>query len=519
MRKIRRCLAAALCATMFLSACGSSGGSDGTNSEQTTTAAATAATEAASAPSEEDQLADEVIIGINSDVTNFDPHNGSGAQFICQMKMMYTTLVEEDELTGDLIPAIATEWELLDPLTWEFTIRDDIKFWDGSTLTFDDIKFSFDRIAAGTRKDISYIESLEKVDDTHFLVHFNEPFITFPCELTGTGFAIVSKNSTDDNIIGCGPYQLTGYNSGDSITYTRFDDYFKGTTPTPTITMRIITEDASRVIALETREVDIIEDIPATDRDRISENPDLKLQEATMNSIEFYAMNCVNGPTADERVRQALMYATNKDELIVAAYSGRAEKAYSWLGKQMQHCIEAYPEYDIDKAAELLEEAGYGDGLDIQVICTGTHNQMIAQVLQAQWKKIGVNLDIQPLESNAFNAAIKDTNQYQIYISSSNSSNDEPLEYLEEVATAFGAGNRTQFSDPEYDELYAVITSTLDEPERGNAIERMQQIIAEKAPVVAIAYPIDGQGMKKNVGGINLNIGRETIWYNIYKTE
>lgn len=472
----------------------------------------------AAAVSPEVKYAEEVVIGIYGDTTNFDPHNGSGAPFIRMMKLTNTTLVEEDEMSGKLIPAIATSWELLDPLTWKFTIRDDIRFQNGKLLTFEDIEFTFARIAAGTRKDISYINRLEKVDETHFIVHFNTPFITFPCELTGTGFSIISRDSTDKDVIGCGAYKMVKHVSGDSIVFERFDDYFKGTPKTERLVFRIIPEDASRVIALETGEVDIVEEISINDRARIQADPNLVLQESTMNSIEYLALHCGEGPTSDVRVRQALALATNKDELIIAAYRGKAAPAHSFLGSVMQHLIDVDPDLDIEKAKTLMSDAGYANGVDLAIICSGTHHQLIAQVLQAQWKKIGVTLDIQPLESSTLAEKIK-ANDFQVYITSSNSSNDEPLEFLEECAGQFGVGNRTLFQDDRYDELFTVLTSTLEEPTRGNAIEEMQQIIADKVPFIPLTYPIDAQGMKKNVGGINLNIGRETIWYNIYKIE
>ena len=465
------------------------------------------------------KYADEVIIGVSGDTTTFDPHNGSGAAFIRMMKLEHTTLVEEDEATGDLIPGIATSWELLDPLTWKFTIRDDIKFHNGTTLTFDDIKFSFDRIDAGTRKDISYIDSLEKLDDTTFLIHFNTPFITFPAELTGTGFCIVSKASTDDNVIGCGAYQLVDYMSGDHFTYERFDDYFKGQPKTKKLTFRIIPEDASRVIALETGEVDAIEEVAISDRARIAENPDLRLNEAIMNSIIWVALTCREGyPTADVRVRQALAMATNKDEVVAGAYSGKAVAAHSFLCSAMDGWIDSDLDYNVEEAKKLLAEAGYPDGLTISLLCSGNQEQMVAQIIQSQWKKIGVTVDIQPMDSATRNDRYK-KHDFEASLYSSNSSNDEPLEILEEAATEFGAGNRPEYSNARYDELYSVITSTLEEPTRSDAVKEMQQIVGEEAPFIPLVYPIDAQGLKKNVGGINLNIGRETIWYNIYKTE
>lgn len=505
--KSRRLFAALLSLVMLLSACGGN----------TDTSSASSSGDA-SAQTGSEEYAEEVVIGVMGDTTTFDPHNGSGAPFIRMMKLTHTTLVEEDESTGELIPAIATSWELLDPLTWQFTIRDDIKFQNGETLTFDDIQFSFDRIAAGTRKDISYIDSLEKVDETTFLIHFNTPFITFPAELTGTAFAIVSKESTDDNVIGCGPYILTDYMSGDHFTYERFDDYFKGTPKTKRLTFRIIPEDAARVIALETGEVDIIEEVAVNDRARIAENPDLVLQEAVMNSIEWIALNCTTGPTADTRVRQALAKATNKEEIIIGGYSGKGEVAHSILGPVMQNLVDVDFDYDVEGAKQLLAEAGYPDGFTISLLCSGTHEQMVAQILKSQWDDIGVEVNIELLDSTTRNERYKNHN-FEASLYSSNSSNDEPLEFLEEAATAFGAGNRVGFSNARYDELYSVITSTLEQPTRGDAIEEMQEIIGEECPFIPLAYPIDAQGMKKGVGGINLNIGRETIWYNIYKTE
>ncbi|MCD8329397.1 MAG: ABC transporter substrate-binding protein [Lachnospiraceae bacterium] len=522
MKKIKRYrLLGLLMAAMMLilSACSSTSSSTETSgstsvSEGETVAESGSDTEATATG----DYAEEVIIGISEDITNFDPYWGTGMQAYRMARLLHSTLIGEDQETGELIPAIATEWEMVDDLTWEFTIRDDVTFWDGTTLTFEDIEWSFNRIATDSRKNVDYIESLEKIDETHFQIHLTEPFITLDYELTGPVFSICSQNSTEDDLIGCGPYQLESYTSGSSIVLTRFDDYYRGTPLTKTITMRIIEEDSSRVIALETGEIDVAEEVPVSERERISENSDLKIESRSGSEIVQICINTTTGATADKRVRQALQYATNRSDIISAAYSGEAEEALSMLAPTMQNYVETSYDYDLEKAKELLEEAGYADGLDITLSCTGTTDQMIAQVLQAQWKEAGINVEIDLCESTAFENAV-DNKNYEVCIYTVISTNDEPLEFLEEYYSEFGLGNITGYSNSEYDELYEVISSTREQPTRGEAVEELQNILGEDVPAFSLVIPAQAIGMKTSVDGVTLNQGGETQWWTIYKTE
>jgi peptide/nickel transport system substrate-binding protein len=464
--------------------------------------------------------AEKMIVGIADDITTFDPHNGSGLAFTKMTKMTNSTLIREDNATGALIPGIATAWEPVDKLTWKFTIRDDIKFQNGDPLTFEDIQFTFDRIRAGTRKDISYIKRLEKIDKTHFLVHFNIPFAVFPAELTGTGFSIVSHKTTKGNVIGCGPYKLVNHVSGDRIEFERFDDYYEGTPKTKHIVFRIIPETTARVIALETGEIDIAEDVAIPDRPRIANNSALQLLERVQNCLEYVGFNCVQGPTADKRVRQALILATDKKELAQAVSDGTGVASSTILGPSTKYRItdDVTWAYNPERAKRLLAEAGYPNGFTMQVLCKGSSHQLIAQMLQAQWKEVGVTVDVQFMESSAFNDATA-KRRFQAFINSDNNSNDEPSEFFEELygPRADTVGNKVAFRNKRYDELFEILLSSHDDAIRKPAAIEMQKIVMEETPVMPLFSPSDAFGAKKGVEGAVVNIGRETVWYHINK--
>ena len=507
-RKLSAILALMLAASLALTACGGNGNEnantpntgDGTSDDGGSTGGG---------------YKQEVIVGLAEDVTNFDPHVANGTAVSKVLLCIHGWLFELDPETNTPIPGIATDLEQVDELTWQFTIRDDVKFHNGDTLTVEDVIFSLERATNEGRGDLYMIDSLEKVDETHLNIHLNQPYAMLDTLLGFNPYAIISQKSTADDIIGCGAYTLANHVSGDRIELERFDDYYRGTPKTEKLTFRVIPEDTARVIALENGEIDIADAVSIMERGNVADDPDLVLLERAVASVEYIGFNCVEGPTADIRVRQALAYATDREEVALAASDGSGVPSTTVAGAGVPYRYEndMYPR-DLEKAKALLAEAGYPDGFDLQILCKGSEQQIMAQVLQGQWGEIGVNVDVQFTESTGFFDAINNGN-FQSYMLTNNCNNGNFLATMENWYGPYAgsAGNRMLFQNDRFDELFVLYGQNADEALREEYATEMQQIIMEECPAIPLYCPTDAIGTAAGVHEMYVSPGRSATQF------
>ena len=226
----------------------------------------------------------DLTIGLGTDVTSMDPHyhnltpNNNVAQHV------FGLLVQRNE-TEQLEPGLATEWKTIDPTTWEFKLRRGVKFHDGSDFTADDVLASINRVPKVPNSPSPFtaytkqIVKMEAVDPYPVRFHTATPYPLMPSDLTQV--SIVSRKSesasTDDfnsgkAANGTGPYKLVRYAKGDRIELARFDGYWGGRTPWDKVTMRLLPQNASRVAALLSGVVQVIEAVPSADLARLKQD-------------------------------------------------------------------------------------------------------------------------------------------------------------------------------------------------------------------------------------------------------
>ncbi len=219
--------------------------------------------------------------------------------------------------------------------------------------------------------------------------------------------------------IGTGPFMFKEWVPNDHWTLVRFDDYFDGPATATAITNRIIPEGSARTIALETGEIDVILTVDPVDAANVEANDELVLESWPSASVEFMAFNTTKKGLDDVRVRQVITYAMNRQEFVDTIVEGRGEVASSFIAKPLpgwNEEVQPYPQ-DLEKAKELLAEAGYGDGLDLKMYVSGDVRNRTAQVVQAQLAQIGVNVDINVYEWGAFQDAINAGLDLKMYVS------------------------------------------------------------------------------------------------------
>nr|WP_142410651.1 ABC transporter substrate-binding protein [Clostridium sp. Marseille-P7770] len=522
MKKRFLCLMLTLC--MVLMACGKGGDEKQNNAEPSLNSSA-ASKEAASVGVEKgpiQAIADEkvsskdiLVVAFDREPATLDPLGNNVTVKRMIEGGIFDTLLEFDENMKPS-PCLAESWEQIDDLTWKFNLRQDVKFHNGDSLTSKDVKFSFLRVNNGTMGNDAAAkfdpDGYETPDDYTFILKTIEPWAFTEAQVCSEALGIVPEKVVtevgDDAFgrapIGSGAYKFVSWTAGDNITVERNDDYWRDKSILKTIKFRIITESASRTIDLESGGVDITLGLPTTDADRIDENPDTQLIVSTGATDRYIAFNCQKDVFKDKRVRQALNYATDKESIRVVCYGeNTSETMDSVVPSTLPGHISTLKQYDynIEKAKELLKEAGVENGFEVEFMyLANSTNNMLAELLRQMWSQVGVTLILKPTESGALTTSLNKGEQelccagtsYGLFEAGAGLYNMFHTERM------YSGSARSNLSNPEVDKVLDEINITSDAEKRAVLVGTAQELIHEESPFIYIAFTknIIGAGSK-----------------------
>ncbi len=460
MKKLVSALLAGVMCASLLTACG---GSSSNTPDAGGAASSGAGTESSQGGSS------MIHIGIKADLTSLNPHNHNDTISAYATRHIYNNLVK---LTPDntFVGNLAESWEFKDDVTVEFTLKEGIKFHNGETLTAEDVKFSLERQKESPKVGhlVSMIDSVEVVDDTHFIIHMNTPSNALISSLNHSGCAIFCKSyvegldaegkTLESAPMGCGPYKFEDWTPGASFTLVKFDDYFDPETAAKNdgLVFKVIPEESARTIALETGELDMVIALNTTDANRIRDNAELALDECDSTHVEYLALNVQKAPLDNKLVRQALNYAIKKDDIVIAAIDGEGDPFHNYIGKAAigYYDTAVNYEYNPQKAKELLAEAGYADGFTINCYLATEIRARIATIIQANLAEIGVTMNIEQMESSTFYEKTgngeHDTCLTGWVANAEPDNTYRPLFWSENVGAG---GNRSFYQNPDVDDL------------------------------------------------------------------
>lgn len=508
------CLAAAaLAAAMLLTACGS--GSQGTNTAGSSTSGTTGGkTSAGQTTAGSTITKDTIVVANKSDIKSMDPqgqNDDPSSQIICHMYNGLTKITPEGEAVGDL----AESFEMVDETTWHFKLREGVKFHDGSELKASDVVFTLNRCIEmpKTKSNSMAFDHAEADGDYDVILYLNSAFPSLPYILSNPNMMIVSEKvvteATKDggeygeNPVGTGPFKFVEWMPNDHWSVERFDDYFEGPALARTIECRIIPEGSARAIALETGEIDLALNVDATDAMNIEANPDLVLESGLSPSVEYVGMNCQRGYLADERVRQAIAYALDKEQFLYTVAEGRGEIANSFIGKTIpgwNEELEPYP-YDPEKAKELLKEAGCPENMKLNIAVSGDLRNRAAQIVQAQLKEVGIDVEINLSEWGAF-LDILNAGEADLFVLGWSNGTCDPehsITPLFHSKNLGGSGNNTFLVDDKLDQMIDEAYSEVDNDKRLQEYKDIQTYLKELSPWVPLYF-------KQNLVGRNADL-------------
>lgn len=372
-----------------------------------------------------------MVYGMSAEPSTLDPMNIASMNTFTVTYALYDTLTAPDG-SGNYVPYLCDDVQVSeDGLTYTIILNKEVKFQDGTTLTTEDIAFSIQRtIDAGWAADMArYIESVEAVDENTVVMTLNAPFNGMMGSLASPFFSIMSKayceEKGDEGLkrapMGTGAYKLAEWVSGDHITLEANEDYFAGAPAIKTVTLRPITDKNTGMIALEAGEIDAFLNVNPSDIPTIEGNPDLKLYSCDAASVLSLNMNVEDEILSNEKVRQAIFAAVNKDDIIAGALEGLGTAANSPVPTVCAGYSASTPGsvYDPEQARTLLKEAGYENGLALTLCLKEDNtNQKVAQIIKSQLGEVGIDVTIDIMEGGTWTDKVYTNGDYQLTIGS-----------------------------------------------------------------------------------------------------
>ena len=436
----------------------------------------------------------QITIGIPQDIEDsLDPHKAVAAGTKEVLFNLYEGLVKPDS-SGELQPAIASDYSISeDATTYTFTLREGVKFHDGSMVTAEDVKYSIDRCADTTNGEplveaYSNIKSVNIVDEKTVEVVLNTADSDFLANMT-TAIIPASNENPDTNPIGTGPYRYVSRSPQENFVVEKFDEYWGTPANIENVTFRVCANADSIVMNLQGGSIDMFARLTTTQASQLGDQFDVL--EGTMNLVQALYLNNAVEPFNDERVRQALCYAVDPQGIMDLIADGKGTE----IGSSMFPAFEKYymPELndvynqDYDKAKELLAEAGYPDGFSFTITVPSNYQQHIdtAQVLVEQLKNIGVTAEIELVEWETWVSEAYTNRNFEATVVGVDASSLTASALLSRFVSD-APNNFINFSNADYDAAYARAEAAVDDEEKTEGFKECERLLAEHAANVYI---------------------------------
>ena len=452
--------------------------------------------------------ANEITVGIAQDLDDsLDPHVAVAAGTKEVMFNVFEGLVKPTP-DGDLIPAVADHYELSDDAkTYTFTLREGVKFHNGEPVEMRDVVYSIKRCADDSEGDplipaLSAIQDMQS-DDTTLTITLDQPNTEFLSYLT---LAILPEDydQQDTAPVGTGPFKFVSRAAQDSIVLERFDDYWGTPAQLDKVTFKIIENADSLVLSLQSGAIDLCAHLTSTQVSQLGDN--YTVLEGTMNLVQALYLNNAVEPFNDIRVRQALCYAVDKQQImdLIADGHGKAigSSMYPAFQKYFVDDLTDYYTQDLEKAKSLLAEAGYPNGFDMTITVPSNYTPHMdtAQVLVEQFKAIGVNATIQPVEWETWLSDVYVGRNYQSTVVGVDASNMTARALLERFTSTAG-NNFINYSNADYDALFTKATATTDDAAQTELYKDMERNLTENAANVYIQDLADLVAIRSDLEG------------------
>lgn len=481
----------------------------------------------------------DLRIGVASEATTLDPHFFHLTPNTEIHKAIYSAIVTLDA-KQNIIPDLATSWRPIDATHWEFKLRPGVTFHDGTPLTADDVVFTYTRARDVPGSPASFLQYLKHVvgvtapDPLTVIVETAKPDPILPNELQnvwivsrkiGAGAAPQDYNS-GKVAIGTGPYKLVRWVRGDRIELVRNEAYFGSAPEWERVVYRPITNDAARVAALLSGDVDLISAVPSNDIAGFAQRPAFAITQLPSDRIIYITLDsdravtptvtALDGtplpanPLRDVRVRRALSKAIDRTNLVNVVLQGQGKAASQFAPDYVAGASpNLKPEpFDLDGAKKLLAEAGYPNGFAMTLNGPNDRYPNDATVVQSvaqMWSKLGLRMKVDTMPKSMYFTRVNKL-EFSASLTGNSSDTAEPMSQLQyclgtfDAARGFGGGNPGRYSSPAFDKLLEEASSMLDEKQRAAHLAKAADLaLGTDVAALPIYHLIAAWGMRKGL--------------------
>ena len=493
----KRCLfLAAMTMALVLSACGGKTADSGTTAG---TAASGESTSAESGGAEEASGKDTMTIGCYGATQSMFPGNDSklpGAQIHVNQ---YDTLLTMDQ-DGNIQPLLAESWEQVDELTYRFQLKKGVKFHNGEELKASDVVFSLATLCdtAGTKSNTAQFDpsGFKAEGDYTVVLTTKQPFSPFLAILCHPTISIFNEKfyqehsaAGDLDLVECGtgPFTLKEWNEGENIVLERFDDYFGGPAKMKSLNFRYIPEASTRLMELESGGIDLMQEVPGVSVPDIEGNPDIKLWTCSGVNTSYLGVNFDKWP--DTKVRQAIGHSIDRVQLCKICLMDAAEPLDRYVPPTVPGSYDAGTyEYDPELSKKLLAEAGYPDGITLELsYYSSSDNRRMGEFLQGMMEKAGITLALNEMDSSAYTPFLNSRQQEAAILTTVCTLRD-PYQTLSKLySSSLGeGGNRVNYDNPEFDAMLDAACAETDMDKRNEMYAEVQQYLQDRAVYIPL---------------------------------
>lgn len=486
-------------------------------------------------------FAQDLRMALSAEPSSMDPHFHNLTPNNALTSHVFERLVHFDEKLTP-IPGLALSWKAVDDKTWEFKLRPNVKWHDGSPFTADDVIFTMERAPNVENSPGSFAlyvkgKTFTKVDDLTVRVTTAEPYPLMPNDMAT--IAIISKKhatgaKTDDfnsgkAAVGTGPYKFSEFVKGDRYVLVRNDDHWGGKQKWAKVTIRPIKTGPSRVSALLAGDVDVIEEVPTTDIARLQGDAKVAVGQGLSNRVIFFHMDHwrdetpfitandgskIKNPLKDKRVRLALSKAVNRTAIVDRLMEKAAVPASQFLaddffGVSKKLKVEAF---DPEGAKKLLADAGFPKGFKMTLHSPNgryINDARMAEAVAQMFTRIGVETKVETMPPAVFfnraSAGAGGNPEFSFILVGWGAGTGEVSSPLKSLVATFdkvkgmGTANRGRYSSPVLDKAIADALATVDDAKRADLLAKASEIAIEDVAVIVSHYQLNTWASRKGL--------------------
>ena len=448
-----------------------------------------------------------VVYGMTQDLASLDPHVDTDAGTRDVVFNLYEGLVKPTS-DGGSIPAVASDYTISDDAkTYTFTLRDGVTFHDGTPVTIEDVKYSIDRYAEIQGESSAFsslVDSVEVQDDKTLVVNLKESYSEFLPMMT---IAIIPQSNEDPagNPIGTGPFKYVSYTPGQNLELEKYDGYWQEGVPSlDSVEFKFIADVDTAFVELQAGTIDILKYLTAAQAETLGDE-DYNIVQGSMNLVHAMYLNSAYEPLSKTEVRQALCYAVDRDAINNFIFGGKSHIIGSHMIPAMSKYYEPEAEtvysYDPEKAKELLADAGYADGFDLEITVPSSYSQHVdsAQIIADELSQVGINVTLNQVEWSTWLQDVYKGGNFQATVIGFDGTL-APSDWLKKYVTD-DAKNFMHYSNTEYDDVFNTAYTTVDDDVKVENYKKAQMILAEDAAAVYIEDPANLVAVSKKFGG------------------